>query len=518
MSFLEIFGRRLPIASVKRVDREFGARDNAWGGTPRVSTRARKRVLEFTTPLLAGVDAELWQRVLRGMTCEGRSFDTARNLYSSKGQGLMLLAQLPTIDSGLSADALPVYFRDTTNNVDRLVNTYQTGVLAGQSGSNYLTANQSSVETDTTGFTAVDGATLARVTTHKMYGTASLKCTTSGAVNAVRGGFYVEITSSGGTHEGFVYLRAFSGSPVVRVRLRNETTASEVLKTSITLSTAYWLRVECTGLASSNTNSLRLYVEEETADSSAVFVADGLHIGAGGGGGKWVTGGTAVNNSGAYLPLAVVNKSQITGRGFSVAFWHFAGVPGSIPISGDLFELQDASSDNRLTVRVASGSPPSLIAESRGSTTATATYANAAVGAGGWEHIVAAIDEENSLLRLFRNGAQVASASVSVATTKPTLANVTEIVFGSSTARALLADLLILPFGVSSATELYAAAQVAQLSLLPRLLVTGTAITALNESRLFMIGDCTEGVHQGKQVAGAWDPNARVLTGTLTEV
>lgn len=520
MSFVNLFTRRLPIASMKLVDREFGMRDHAWSGTPRVNARARKRVWDFQTPPMSGSDAVVMSKVLRGEWCIGVPFDTARNVYTSKGVAPTVTSTSGGIESGVAADGAPIYVRDVANNVDRKINQYQTGVgFASRATANILTANQSNVDTDTTGFTAVGGATLARRTGagQFMLGTGGLECVTD-AVGGVRGGFYAEVTATDSFGAASVHLRAASGSPVVRVVFENVSLGASVSVTSITLATDRWIKVPVDNLSVSAGNTLRLRVEEETIDSAITFYADCLQVQHTQRSTVWMVGGSSDHGGKLHYPISLINKASAPARGMTIGFWMLPFSPGGVQ-TGTMFEFLGTGSDDYVRGKYIAGT--SFTVECRGTANASAVYSSASFGRQ-WQHIVISLDYDSNLLRLFEAGVQRQTAALA-SNQKPDLSKLTQIVLGGNNAASLFADAYIadfffLPFGISDASELYTYAQVGQLSLFPQLLLSGDVLGSTGDSRIKVVGDCEDHSFLPHVRSGAFDNTARSISGRFFEV
>ena len=155
---------------------------------------------------------------------------------------------------------------------------------------NLLTANQSSVETDTTGFTAVT-STPSRVTDNYWSGTASLKVITD---NAGAGeGFYTANTTTTVSlaYTASVYVK---GSGTVNVSLNERTAADADVGTTdsavITL-TSSWQRVTVTRTFGATGARARLYVLTDV-QQDITFYADGLQLEQSAFATPWQIGGT----------------------------------------------------------------------------------------------------------------------------------------------------------------------------------------------------------------------------------
>lgn len=151
------------------------------------------------------------------------------------------------------------------------------GIMVEEGTTNKLSANQSSVETDTTGFAALAGATILRDTTKAWHGVACLKVVTPGATTGE--GFEttsVEVTASQ-PWTASVYLQGV-GTVVLVIQERdsNDTLVGETVSSVITLADS-WQRFSITrGFGASGVKA-RLVVRTNTAQA-ITFYADGLQI------------------------------------------------------------------------------------------------------------------------------------------------------------------------------------------------------------------------------------------------
>jgi hypothetical protein len=179
---------------------------------------------------------------------------------------------------------------------------YETGDIAGSKAvrveegtTNLLSANQSSVETDTTGFSAsasallATGASISRVTTEHWSGAASLQVVTTNA-NAGEGAETTAIAASANTkHSAQARVKGTAGK-VVTLALRDFTN-SVVGSTDLTL-TGGWDRVTVTiTTGASAVTDLRMCVKSKNAEVLTFYV-DGWQIEAKGHATQWQIGGT----------------------------------------------------------------------------------------------------------------------------------------------------------------------------------------------------------------------------------
>ena len=156
------------------------------------------------------------------------------------------------------------------------------GSLMEEGTTNLLTANQSSVETDTTGFTTAGswlingGATISRVTTEYWHGTASLKVDTPGA--AIREGVRtIGISANANTQYTFsVYVKATSGTPL-QIRMRDFTNSVGGNPVYF-IATGSWQRVSVTITTGANAvTDLQACVSTQSAIATTFYI-DGLQI------------------------------------------------------------------------------------------------------------------------------------------------------------------------------------------------------------------------------------------------
>jgi len=144
---------------------------------------------------------------------------------------------------------------------------------------NLLTENQSSIETDTSGFKSLLGATLTRTTSEAKFGNASLQVETPGEVH--REGVSIDpyvVASEGETYTGSVYIKG-AGELLVLLQFYDLLGAyiSQAVK-PITV-TSDWQRIDVTGVAPSGTAYTELIIRTAENNPQAVtFYIDGLQI------------------------------------------------------------------------------------------------------------------------------------------------------------------------------------------------------------------------------------------------
>jgi len=144
-------------------------------------------------------------------------------------------------------------------------------------GTNYLTENQNSVETDLTGFTSKLSATLSRDISEYRFGIASLKIVTPGSVTE-EGVVLTGVTIAPSTsYTAEVWVK---GSGTIKLALQEQTSGGTVVGTttkSITL-TSIWTRYEIA--RTFGTTGVSAIVLLYTATTQGItFYADGFRIG-----------------------------------------------------------------------------------------------------------------------------------------------------------------------------------------------------------------------------------------------
>ncbi|MFO7172061.1 MAG: LamG-like jellyroll fold domain-containing protein [Bacillota bacterium] len=188
------------------------------------------------------------------------------------------------------------------------------GILIEESITNLLSANQSSVETDTSGFqvTGSGAVSISRDTNKAWHGAASLKVVTDGAYSYQ--GFRLSSFPSAAantTYTGSVHLQ---GSGSVVVELRDQTNG--VVQTRKVALTGTWTRVQVTLTtgASATSLDLRVYTDGQQA---ITFWADGLQIEQKPYATSWTLGGTTRAAESVTLPTeGVLNPTEGTIEGW----------------------------------------------------------------------------------------------------------------------------------------------------------------------------------------------------------
>lgn len=146
-------------------------------------------------------------------------------------------------------------------------------VMVEDGTTNLLTANQASVETDTTGFVVI-GTTISKSSEQSWHGNSSLKCISDGAGTnrSVRAAGVSGL--NGVTYTGSVYVKAPLGTSM-DVLLRRGTTVN-IASFSFT-ATGEWQRIIVTLTLDADTTDLGLWVRVLLAEAVTYYI-DGLQI------------------------------------------------------------------------------------------------------------------------------------------------------------------------------------------------------------------------------------------------
>lgn len=214
------------------------------------------------------------------------------------------------LDTGGVAQALTFWL-----DANQLEMPQATSWVAGASGVNILTVNQSSVETDTTGFTSVGTGTitLTRDTTQHWTGVGSLKVVMDGTV-ATQGVRANTPAASFTANRAYTFSVWLYGTGTVRLAVRDDT-AGAILTGSPTAVVAlgqYWQRAQVTVVMPTalNAGGYSLMVDDNGVAAALTFWIDGLQVEAvvptgwevGGATATIQEGPTVVNYSAPYVP------------------------------------------------------------------------------------------------------------------------------------------------------------------------------------------------------------------------
>ena len=179
---------------------------------------------------------------------------------------------------------------------------------------NLLTANQASVETDTTGFVAFNNvASMSASTDAALYGSKSLKVTSTGSddtkVQLSSGLYTYDVPATAGqTYTFSVYVKSAatprSALAVIVWRDAGGSGISTTTGTAVTTTTSGWTRVLVTGVAPAGTVHAQLVITIVSSVANEVHYFDGFGFWEGAGG-QWALPGTPITNLGFYTDESV---------------------------------------------------------------------------------------------------------------------------------------------------------------------------------------------------------------------
>lgn len=138
----------------------------------------------------------------------------------------------PVTDSGGNGSA---YMPDYEAKATRIITH---GLSTDRSGKNMMTANQASVETNVTGFTATGGSTITRDTTEKYEGLASLKIVTTTSI--LSGVDLTEVPATAGVHYSFRCMIKGDGNMMLRMYAYNSSNVDIGVVTATIFTTSTW--------------------------------------------------------------------------------------------------------------------------------------------------------------------------------------------------------------------------------------------------------------------------------------
>ena len=179
---------------------------------------------------------------------------------------------------------------------------------------NLLTANQASIETDTTGFVGFQNvASMSASTDAALYGSKSLAVTSTGSddtkIQLSSGLYTYDVPATAGqTYTFSVYVKSAatprSALAVIVWRDAGGSGISTTTGTAVTTTTSGWTRVLLTGVAPAGTVHAQpvIAIVSSVADEVHYFDGFGFWEGAGG---QWALPGTPITNLGFYTDESV---------------------------------------------------------------------------------------------------------------------------------------------------------------------------------------------------------------------
>lgn len=451
MAFLTINGAAIPVVDFEEQFSEIGDSGRAFDGTMSRVRRAVKRTWQVTTPTLSYAEAENLEALLAGYA-EAWAFDyLSKPQFSSKGVKSSASAEpgIFTIRSK-GADGMPILGGAK----------YGGGIQAAATYTNLLTANQASIETDTTGFAALATATISRNTSFFWYGASSLRTVCA----APSDGFRTTGTAAGttGAVRGNVWIMATT-AVTVTAWLRNATTATDGATTVIALSAYTWTKFDLDNIAHGGAELIEI---RATAGAACTFYADGLMI--------------DTNTTGSSVPWQTGTQATATpiwplagSDDFTMSFWATAPEASATKRA---VTLADVTSTVFAGVIVTSTLASFTFTTSAGTetTSTTVVWSDATTN----KQITITGTKATGVVKIYINGAlQVThTAAATPNWDSATQVNVGHINGSSHSNRMVISDLLIAPW-TASATEVLGYYNCgAALAIYPRLWLSGDAI------------------------------------------
>lgn len=302
MSFLTLNGVQVKVLSATPVATytELGEFSRSLAGQMRKEVRATKRAWKME---LRPVNPDAGHALVQMLMGRGHGFPFDTDKKSAGGI-------TPTTDTNTvlntATDGSPLYCSKVSNALSvgsTTTNLWDVNVRRGTGALG-----------NTTGFTAVDGATIASNSTHRV-ADASLSVVTSAVVNGVRGGAQVNSTagfSAGSTYAGSVWVKPTT-STSIRAYLRDETAGVDGTPVTVACAANVWTRIDdftiTMGGASTNAS---MYVLEETADSGITFYCDHFQVEVGTVSDPWADPTTATAASLTYTSGPVAGWRDMT--------------------------------------------------------------------------------------------------------------------------------------------------------------------------------------------------------------
>ncbi|HEX7022643.1 MAG TPA: hypothetical protein VF171_07285, partial [Trueperaceae bacterium] len=208
------------------------------------------------------------------------------------------------------------------------------GLRVEEPTTNLLTANQSSVETDATGFSPFNGATISRVTTEFWHGQASLQVVLPGS-QANEGVQFSPISvSPSNPYTVTVHVKASAGA-TLRVVLQEHDSSGGFINASTVnfVGTGDWQEVVCTRQFGASGAQARLFITSATTPQAITFWYDGGQLEAKPYATSWTLGGTTRAAESFYATLPTPLPQEFTAMGWFVPDWgHTVGRASALVI------------------------------------------------------------------------------------------------------------------------------------------------------------------------------------------
>lgn len=501
-AFLKINGWEVPVAVDKgtAAPLELGTHDRSTDETLSIHRGADKLGVDFTTSWIPPETARALVALLRGRG-DHWSFDpddTDSQAYSGKGIELAGTH----VDHG---EFVNVFAGHTVG-----VPKFGTGcVEVSKATTNLFTSANVRTGTDTASdisdFTANGGATLTSSSSAAWQGSRSLKVASAASTGS--GAQASQACSASTAYCGSVYLKAFSGTPTVRVLLK-ETTGGTATGTavSVALSTSAWTRVSCTITTGVGVSALALVVDTPSA-TAVTFYADGWQLQTGSFPTGWVDGSRAAS------ALDVQIGDMRASDDLTIMFW-------TVGPMGDGTAWLVGTSADYLLLKTLSGHVVGEV----GVTGSIATDVFGSPFAGytfdydDWHHVAVVMRRQPQAgsynLELYIDGAQYSTATATLPSlgANPLLYVGTD-AGGANPWNGMFDDLVVLPYGLDAdqIAGVYGLAR--SFPDLPKLAVSGLLVDAPAGLELEMLGTKSPAV----AITPATHPDQRTVAGSLEE-
>lgn len=369
----------------------------AFDGSILTDRRYIKRQWALRTKHVSEMVAEAIKGVALG---HGHNWNFDSDAYSYKG-----LAPSGQYERRLAAAAMSGNNQVVDEN-NKSESKYGNASLAVEQGvTNILSNDTADCENGTTGWSAVDSASITSEASIFYEQTKSIKVVTSATVNAVRGGIQTSTAgiTGGQTYVGSVYIYTVTGA-TIRVYLEDSAANQSAVKT-VTLQNSKWNRITTNSLVTGGgATTIKLVVLEDVADANITYYVDAAQVELGTIATSWRDPASGARAAGSltYPVSAVTGATDLT-----VAFWAKLGTANqssdryfiNMAVSGtDTFTLRRAASTNDL--RFAAG--------------ATVTYSTNPWN-GDWHHVAAVLRQNTETgenrMELYFDGASVGTGA-----------------------------------------------------------------------------------------------------------
>lgn len=291
------------------------------------------------------------------------------------------------------------------------------GILIEEGTTNLLTANQASLETDTTGWAAQYGGTVARSTTRAWHGAASLALTRTGGTTGTMAAWTSQGTAGTPVSASTAYtaqVRVFSpAARTVNLEFLWYDAAGALItgqpSTSVTSVASAWARLTLTATSPASAAFAAIRVTVVDALDAEVHYFDGAQVEAKGYATSWHPGGATRNEDVLTLTVATHGLAQSAGS-----------VEVDINVTQSLLDKWATGADARLVGITRSGMIQSALTIWRSGTNLVYYVTDAAGNVGQvaepLSNITAGIHRfvvtwNGSALAAYRNGAQVGTAT-----------------------------------------------------------------------------------------------------------